>query len=180
MNIPALCSTKERLKILNHLLYKTELVSVNKTAKELKLSKGLISKFFDILVREKVFKKSKNQFIIKDNINTKAVRILLNLTNFDTNLFRKYKFVKSAAFYGSLTKGENTEDSDIDLWVLVEKVTEIDLMKLTSTLKKENKAVKPLYLTKEKLLKLKKEDPVFYYSLYFGSIIIYGDGIGKV
>lgn len=37
--------------------------------------------------------------------------------------------------------------------------------------------VQILVLTPERIERLKKEDPIFYYSLVFGSIILFGDGI---
>jgi len=35
--------------------------------------------------------------------------------------------------------------------------------------------IKPLYLTQDRIGALKKEDLTFYYSIYFGSIDIFGD-----
>lgn len=175
MDVPKLFSTKERLKILRFVVYKTGPLNVNKVASELKISKGLVSKFFDILVKENLLKRTKNKFSMQDNKNVKAVKIMLNMDSFDTRIFKKYGFVKSAGFYGSFIKGENTEESDIDLWVLIEKTKDEHLAKLTNKLKTKYGNIKPVYLTKEKLKILKKEDTVFYYSLVFGSIIIYGE-----
>ena len=176
MNISELFSTKERVKLLGFTIYKTRNLNINKVATELKLSKGLVSKFFDILVKEKILKRTKNNFLVQDNLNTKAIKVLLNLTSFNTKIFNKHKFVKSAGLYGSFVKGENTEESDIDLWILIEKTNEENLAKLTNELKN----IRPLYLTKEKLKALKKEDCVFYYSLIFGSITIYGEKIEAI
>lgn len=180
MNIHKLLSTKERIKILKYALYKTEHLNVNKVASELKVSKGLVSKFFDILAKEKILKKTKSKLLIRENIKTKAVKILLNLDSFDSKIFNKYSFVKSAGLYGSFVKGENTKNSDIDLWILIEKAREEKLAKLTNELKTKYSNIKPLYLTKDKLKILKKEDTVFYYSLVFGSIAIYGEGIETI
>lgn len=47
--------------------------------------------------------------------------------------------------------------------------------KLTADLRKNIKNVKPLLLNNEKIKKIKEEDPIFYHSLYFGSILIYGE-----
>jgi len=180
MNIEILLSTKERIKILNQIIYKTEHLSVSKFAKNLKLSKGLISKYFDTLTKEGILKRSAGKFLVQNNIKTKTIKILLNLNIFDTNFFKKYKFVKSAGVYGSFVKGTNTEDSDIDLWILIDPVNEENLAKLTSGLKKMFGDVKPLYLTKEKIQLLRKNDITFYHSLIFGSITIYGDEIEAI
>ena len=68
MNIPELLSTKERVKVLNFIICKTTSLNVNKVANELKLSKGLVSKFFDILMKESILIRKKNDFFIYDNI----------------------------------------------------------------------------------------------------------------
>ncbi|MDP2906579.1 MAG: nucleotidyltransferase domain-containing protein [Nanoarchaeota archaeon] len=175
MDVPKIFSTEERLKILRFVAYKTSPLNVNKVASELKISKGLVSKFFDILVKEDILKRTKNKFLMQDNKNVKAVKIMLNMESFDTRIFKKYIFVKSAGLYGSFIKGENTEESDIDLWVLIEKAKDEHLAKLTNELKTKYGNIKPVYLTIEKLKILKKEDTVFYYSLVFGSITVYGE-----
>ena len=180
MNIPTLFSTDERIKLLRCIVYKTGYLNVNKVANELKLSKGLASKFFEILVKEKILKRAGNNFLVQENINTAAIRLLLNLNEFDAKIFNKYAFVKSAGLYGSFAKGKNTEESDIDLWIIVEEAGEEKLAKLTNELKRRYKTIKPLYLTKEKLEILKKEDSVFYYSLFFGSITVFGEEIETI
>ncbi len=180
MNIEILLSTKERIKILGHVIYKPEYISVNKVAKDVKLSKGLVSKYLDYLAKEGILNRVNGRFLVKSNIQSKAIKILLNLNMFDLDIFKKYKFVKSAGLYGSFVKGTNTQNSDIDLWILMNKVNEESLAKLTAELKKRFGNVKPLYLTKAKIQLLKKEDTTFYHSLIFGSIVIYGDGIEAI
>ena len=180
MNIETVFSTKERIKILNDIIYNTKYISVNKAAKNVKLSKGFVSKYFDSLVKEGILKRSKGKFLVQNNIMTKSIRIFLNLNMFDKEFFKKYKFIRSAGVYGSFTKGTNTEDSDIDLWILIEKTTEDKLAKLTNNLKKVFGNVKPLYLTEDKIKLLKNGDTTFYHSLIFGSIVVYGDGIEAI
>lgn len=177
MNLETLLSTKERIKILRHVIFETGPLSVNRVASEVKLSKGLVSKYFDSLAKEGVLKKSGSKLLVENGVPSKALRILLNLDIFDSTFFRKYSFVRSVGIYGSMAKGTNTEESDIDMWLLVEAADEERLAHLTSGMKKTFGDVKPLYLTKEKLRLLKKNDFVFYCSLMFGSITVYGEGI---
>jgi predicted nucleotidyltransferase len=180
MNIQKLLSTKERIMILKFALYKTSVFGVSDAAKSLRLSKGLVSKFFYILARENILKKKNNKFMVQDNPSTRAIKILLNLDDFEANIFEKFKFVKGAGLYGSFVKGKNTEGSDVDLWVLIDNTQEERLASLTNELKKKHENIKPLYLTREKIKTLKKEDAVFYYSLVFGSINVYGEEIEEI
>jgi predicted nucleotidyltransferase len=176
MNIHKLLSSKERVKILKSILYKTGPLSVNKTAKELSLSKALISQFFTTLRKEGILNK-KNE--IKSSVKTKSLKILLNLSEIDIKIFDK-PFIISAGLYGSFIKGENTDDSDIDVWILTEKAKEEQLANLTNELNKEYKNIRPLYLTRDKLSALKDKDKLFYHSLVFGSITIYGDKLEEI
>jgi len=177
MRLHELLSTKERIKILSLTLYKKDEISITEIAKEARVSKSLVSKFFDILTKEKILLKRKRKFRVNDNVRVRALKIFLNFYKIDENVFRKFNFVKGAGIYGSFTKGENSEESDIDMWIIVEKTEEENLAKLSRELKKKYGNVRPLYLTEEKIKALKEKDKVFYHSLVFGSIIVYGEKI---
>jgi len=172
-------STKQRIKILGVVVFKTGNISVNNIANQLRLSKGLVSKYFDILAKMGILKKVNGKLRITDSSLVKGVKILLNIKRVDTYIFKRLSFVQVVGLYGSCAKGEDTEDSDIDLWIKVSNASEEKLAALTSKLNKAIKNVKPLFLTDKKIEKAKKEDPLFYNSLAFGSIILYGgkDGI---
>ncbi|MBN1522384.1 MAG: nucleotidyltransferase domain-containing protein [Candidatus Aureabacteria bacterium] len=171
-------STKERIAILKAVIFKEEGISVNSIAKQLKLSKGLVSKYFSILLKENILRKSDNKLAVADSPSVKGIKILLNLEGIDYKAFKKYPFVISAGLYGSCAKGENTEESDVDLWVRVKEASEKELASLTAILRKKIRKVKPIILTDSKIEKLMKEDVLFYHSLAFGSIILYGDKNG--
>jgi predicted nucleotidyltransferase len=171
-------STKERIKILKFVVYKTGIISVNNIASELKLSKGLVSKYLDILVKNGVAKRAKGKFVINNSPFTRGIKIILNLMGIDPRIFKKYPFVESVGLYGSCAKGENHEDSDVDLWIKIEAVSEEKQAVLISEIRKKINKVKVLLLTKKRLGKIREEDNVFYNSLFFGSITIYGDENG--
>lgn len=171
-------STKERIKILELIIFKESNISVSNIAGQLKLSKGLVSKYFDILAKEGILRKTDGKTLITDSSFVKALRILFNVKNISSKIFKKYRFIKSVGLYGSCAKGENKENSDVDLWIRVEETGEDRLASLTSELNKKIKNVKVLFLTNEKIEKLKKEDILFYHSLAFGSLIIYGEKNG--
>lgn len=171
-------STEERIKILRGVVFRTGNISVNATAGQLDLSKGLISKYFDILVKKGVLKKTAGKVTVSDSPFVKGIKILLNIEKIPLWIFKKYTFVVSAGLYGSCAKGENTDDSDTDLWIKVSDAEEGNLASLSSQLNKKTENVKILFLTENKIKALQKEDEMFYHSLIFGSITIYGDKDG--
>lgn len=177
-NMENIFSTKERIKILKAIIFKKGNMSVNRLANQLRLSKGLVSKYFDILSKEKILKKINNKFFIIDSSIVKGIRVLFNIKNIDFKIFKKYPFIKSVGLYGSCAKGENTEGSDVDLWIRIMEIDEEKLASLVSDLNRRLKDIEVLFLTDEKIEKIKNEDLLFYHSLIFGSIIIYGDKNG--
>lgn len=175
MNIEKLLSTKERIKILKGIIYLEEGFGVAETARKLKLSKGLVSLYFEILIREGLLKRKKNRFYILHKSNTKAIKMMLNILNIDAKIFKKYKFIKSVGLYGSCAKGTNSRSSDVDLWVKIDKTEKKNLIEFTSKMREKVENAKIIILDDEKLESLKRDDLVFYHSLFFGSIIIYGE-----
>lgn len=175
MNINRLFSTKERVNILKQIIYLEKEFGVIETAKKLNLSKGLVSKYFEILIHENVLRKKGIKFIIANHNLVKGIRIMLNIQNIKPSLFKKYEFVRAVGLYGSCTKGTNTINSDVDLWIKVEKASDEDKARLTAEVRKKIDNVKIVLLTKEKIQLLKEKDPLFYHSLYFGSIVLYGE-----
>ncbi len=168
-------STKERIKILRAIIFSDQPISVNVIAARLKISKGLVSKYLDVLLKEGITKKSNGKYLIIDSPITKAAKILLNITGIDVRIFKKFDFVEAVGLYGSCAKGENTDESDIDLWIKIKDVSDDKAASLTALINKKIRNVKPLFLTTKKIEKVKKEDELFYHSLSFGSIVLYGE-----
>lgn len=177
MNISKLLSSRERESILNDVLFKQDYISVVDVSRSLNVSKGFVSRFFSLLSKEKILKKSKKKYLVLDNLKVRQLRILFNLRLFADFKFGKYPFVIGAGIYGSCAKGENTEDSDIDIWIKIYKKDERGLAKVTGSLKKLSGRISPLYLSKEKLEVLRKQDPPFYSSIVHGSIKLHGEDI---
>jgi len=168
-------STKERIKILKAVIFSEQSISVNVVAARLKISKGLVSKYLDVLLREGIAKKSNGKYLIVNSPITKAAKILLNITGIDVGIFKKFDFVEAVGLYGSCAKGDNTDESDVDLWIKIKDVSDEKAASLTAQMNRKIRNVKPLFLTTEKIEKMKKDDELFYHSLSFGSIVIYGD-----
>jgi predicted nucleotidyltransferase len=167
-----LLSTGERVKILKDILYEAE-VKVSETAKRNSLSKGLVSKYLDILVNEGVMKRNSGGFVILDNYKVKALKAMLNILSIP-EIFSKYGFVKAVGLYGSAVKGTNTKESDFDVWIKVDSLKNPNLPKLNAELIAAMGKVNILFLDDSKILELKKKDLMFYYSLFFGSVMVYG------
>jgi predicted nucleotidyltransferase len=170
----SLFSTSQRIKILEAVIFRTGHISVNNIAVQLKLSKGLVSKYFQILLNEQILKKEKGTLLVADSKSVKALKILLNVRGIDTRIFSRYPFVTAVGLYGSCARGENTEGSDVDLWVRIKDVKEAKIASLTSEINRIVKNAKLLFVSDKKIEKLRKEDIMFYHSLAFGSIILYG------
>ena len=167
-------STKERIKILKAVIFSDQPISVNLLAVKLKISKGLVSKYLDVLLKEGITKKSNGKYLIVDSLITKGTKILLNITGVDAGIFKRFDFVEAVGLYGSCAKGENTDESDVDLWIKIKDVSDEKAAPLTAQMNKKIRNVKPLFLTAKKIEKMKNDDELFYHSLSFGSIVLYG------
>ena len=175
MNIENVFSTQERVEILKAVLFRTGQLSVNQIASELNLSKGLVSKYLDLLVQEGLAKRQNGKFIVNESVSiVKGIKILLNLEKTDLGFLKKYSFVEAAGLYGSCVKGENTQDSDVDLWILVKETTDTKKAELAADLRRRVQKVKALFLTQTKLQSIRNNDELFYHALSFGSISLYG------
>jgi predicted nucleotidyltransferase len=163
MNAENLPSTKERVRILELVIFQTGPLSVNSIAKKLKLSKGLVSLYMDVLAREGVVKRTGAKFLMNHHASlVKGIKVLLNLSEIDTRIFKKYSFVEAVGLYGSCAKGENNEDSDVDMWIRVGGATESKIAALAALLRKKIKNVKPLFLSFLRRLKNLEQKMSFF------------------
>jgi len=179
VNISEVFSTQERVSILRHIIYQTEPVRVSKVAKETGTSKGLVSKYLNALISAGIVEKENNHFLVVDGLSSRVAKIFLNLATISPNIFAKYPDVMSVGIYGSTVKGTNTLNSDLDLWIYHSETTPEVLSQITRDLQGYGD-VSPLYLDDEKIALLKRDDPVFYYSLFFGSIMLLGESLESI
>ena len=179
MNISMVFSTGQRVKILKHVIFETGIISVNEVSRETGTSKGLVSKYLNLLAGEGILIKHDNAFRVAQSAGTKAARILLSLNSIDTRMFKNHSVIRSVGLYGSAVKGTNTRESDVDMWILHTSASPEQLSRVTKALAGYGN-VRPVYLTAEKIEDMEEEDPIFYYSLMFGSITLYGEPLDAV
>ncbi len=148
-------------------------------AKLLKISPAYVSRTLKILTRFNIIKKNKVDI---SNPYVRGLKIFFNIKKLvDKNVIRRLKKLEAigCGIYGSCANGTNHEESDIDIWIKVDKHPgEAKVATVSNEIRKLlGRNVQILVLTPERIERLKKEDPIFYYSLVFGSIRLYGEGI---
>ncbi|MCD6372507.1 MAG: nucleotidyltransferase domain-containing protein [Thermococcus sp.] len=176
-----LVSTPERIKVLRYVLERHR-VGVEETARATGLSKGLVSKTLRLLVEYGMAEKSGRSFRILNVPKTRELKRFINFLFLSKKLEPlKEEWTLALGIYGSFATGENTPESDLDVWVFVKRLS---IAKSASLKKKIEKATEReanlLVLTPERLRKLRDEDPVFYYSLAYGSMVIWGEGLERL
>ncbi|WP_346297599.1 nucleotidyltransferase domain-containing protein [Geoglobus acetivorans] len=168
MNIWKILSSKERVETLEFILER-EVVGVEEVATSLKRSKGFVSQFLRLLEMEGVLKRQKRKYVVLHEApEVRAIKIMLNITKLQTSLVKhRREWMVSLGVYGSYSKGTNREDSDIDIWIRVEKHPgEKEIARVEKDLAKEiGKPVHLLILTPEKIARIKENDPIFYCEL---------------
>lgn len=78
MNISAIYSTDHRYKILYNIIFETDSIKVSHVARKTKTSKGLVSKYLNLLVENEVLTKLDGGFKVLNSPATKSIKILLN------------------------------------------------------------------------------------------------------
>ncbi|MCL4380681.1 MAG: nucleotidyltransferase domain-containing protein [Candidatus Marsarchaeota archaeon] len=147
-------------------------------AKALKVNKGTVSlavhdlEVADIVKNKKVnlhnplARQLKVIFIVSQIIHSGALKAVM-------------KYAAAAGLYGSAAAGTDRSISDIDLWIKPK--TDLSMLEVSMLAKKIskmlNRQVQIITINKVKLEKMKIESPNFYYSLVFGSLILFGERI---
>jgi len=172
-------STKQREMILDHLLSNPSAgYRVRELSKNFAVSVGSVSQFLSLLKENRILIRKGDVFCVDTkSALTKALKIILNVGKIEFAAFKKVPGFLGAGLYGSWANGTNKEDSDIDIWLKIKKrISEEVVAGISRQLNnKMNRKVQLLVLDPDKIEFLKKEDPIFFYSLVYGSIVIYGE-----
>lgn len=178
--IEKLLSTPERAKVLKHILAETEALKVEKTAKELNISKGMVSQFFRILLDCNILEKKEGKvFTNFQNYKTTELKRFLNVSELDVSELKKIKEAIGIGVYGSYVSGTNTKESDLDVWIKTKKhPSEKKIAEIQGEIRrKKGHKIQILVMNAEKIERLKKSDPIFFYSLAYGSVLLWGESI---
>jgi predicted nucleotidyltransferase len=175
-------TSKGKLRVIKRILNSpTAEIKVRKLAKELGISPAHVSKTLKALRDEGIVKDGRVDLSAP---MARALKVFLNVERLvEIGVVDEIKSlggVAGAGIYGSWANGTNHEDSDLDLWIRVEKHPgEMKVASLVGEIRKSVGAeVQMLVLTPEDLERLRREDPAFYHSLVFGSFVMWGEPIG--
>jgi predicted nucleotidyltransferase len=176
-----LFSSREREKIMIFLLDNpSKSHRVREVAKLLGVSVGGVSNYFSRLTKAGIVKRKKNVFILNaENPLTRSVKIVMNISRLTVAPLKKIPGIEGIGLYGSWASGTNNENSDIDVWIKTKKrVSEEMIAKVSAALNRKMKRnVQLIVIDPEKNKLLAKNDPIFYHSLVFGSLVLYGRSI---
>jgi len=176
-----LISTSERVRILTYVLER-KAVGVEETARATGLSKGLVSKTLNLLIKYGVAEKRGRRFVIHLTPKTRELKRFLNFVVLSEKLEPlREDWILALGIYGSFARGENTDKSDLDVWILVEKPSILRTASLRRKIETvTGREVDLLVLTPKRVKALRENDPVFYYSLAYGSMIIWGESLERI
>jgi predicted nucleotidyltransferase len=153
-------------------------IKVTEVAKNVGASKGSVSLTLKKLTKEGIVR---DLHVDISDPRVRAMKIMINVQGIVSKgiISKLKKYTSGAGLYGSWANGTNTEDSDVDIWIKPKKSFKQALLgKLSGEISAALGAeVQLLVLSKERIENLKKDNVVFYHSLLFSSMQLYGEGI---
>lgn len=177
--LPNLFKSPERISILR-MLSRREKVSVQSITRENSVSKGLVSLYLNFLVDNHLLTRDNRAFHRKDDSLWRTIKLLLNLDLLLPALDLP-PWARGIGIYGSWARGTNKDESDLDLWVLVDRYTkdlEFSVAELDRDLSNVTHCeVHSIILTREKLDVLARSDRPFYENLMNDAITLKGVGL---
>ena len=144
----------------------------------------------EIQIAVKISKAGTN-FALNDLVNAgfaqrkKRGKIYLYAVNFDHSIIKQLKVLKviillnpllkkiknksqKIILYGSSSRGENTKDSDIDLFVVTNSLPEVEKIVKNSS---KGKIIQLIARTPLKYIEMEKTDPIFYTEIERGIVL---------
>ncbi len=171
---------RDKERILEYILNNpTKKVGVRELARILHLSPAHVSRTLkDFYANNSL----SDDIVDLANPLVRSLKVFFNIKVIqEKNIVKKLRPAKisGAGIYGSWASGTNYEDSDLDVWIKVKKHPgEMKVASISGGLRKAlERKVQILVLTPERIKRLKNSDPIFYYSLVYGSINLWGETV---
>ena len=158
--IEKLFTSKNRVKILNFLLFEKTETYIREISRELKISASAVKREIDNLAFISIIKINRNKIILNRNCNfLDDLKNIFIKTDFIIYPLKEAigsnKKIKFAFIFGSFARGKYSEESDIDLFV-VGNIKLSEIYKLLKPLEEKTKReVNPVVWTLDNLKKEK-------------------------
>lgn len=170
-----LFGTEKRVRILSAILER-ETFGVEELAGKLGMSKGTVSVYLKELAGGGLIQKRGRKFQWKDTSARKELKRDVNYWTLREKLLPlREDWIRALGVYGSFARGENGPNSDVDVWILVEKEDPLKIAELHEKLESlTERKVDLMVLTPERLNRFKAENPYLYWSIKLSSLTIWG------
>ena len=171
-------STKQRERLFLYLFDNSQKkININAIAREEKLSVGLVHKYVKILEGMGLIVDG----WLVDNSITRMLRVVRNHMKIqDADLVNRLRKLvpraKGIGIYGSWSDGTNRSDSDIDIWINVNKdIDDLALSRMNKDMSNiMDSPVDILVATPERMKHLRENAESLYHSIYH-SLLLWGE-----
>ena len=160
-------------KVLRYLAqYPEKVLLSSEIKKDLKISRAGVHSALQELLRKHLIQREQRGkaylYQIQSELSIlKQFKVLDSTITLDPLVKKVNSFVNKIILFGSCSRGENTEDSDIDLLIITH-----EKEKVRKKLKQFTKfRLKPIIKTPLEFLSLEKENPTFYSEIIRGIIL---------
>ena len=158
--IEKLFTSKNRVKILQFLLFEKEESYIREMASKLKIPVSAVKREIDNLRYLSIIKKEKNEIKINEKClfldELKNIFIKTDYTFYPIKDALKGLNIKFALIFGSFAKGNLSSESDVDLLAIGEAKPSEIYQKIKNAEKKINRDINPVVWTLDNLKKEKK------------------------
>ncbi len=168
VNLNKLLGNRQLLSLLLYLLsHPTQELSYTQLRTKTKLAKATLTKWLNYLHKESLvylreIGRNKLYRLNRDYYLTKQLKILINLSTLEPLLSASKKHKIQFYLFGSAARGEDVEESDIDLLVLGEIKKEELISEISKLSKKLKKKARSHQFTKAEWFKMSEQDSAFY------------------
>ncbi|MFH0737422.1 MAG: nucleotidyltransferase domain-containing protein [Candidatus Micrarchaeota archaeon] len=160
-----LIATEKKIRLLERLLYSSEPARVRSSAKELGMNPGYVSTLMKKMSKERLLENGR----ASADPRIQALRLIFNIDRLVAAWARIRRLgVKGFGVFGSWAKGANTEASDLDVWVKVDKEPGAEsTSEIRGLIKQATGAgeVSLITLTENRIAEMRRVDPPFYSTL---------------